>query len=65
MSQYVSTGEFKKLFISNTYPNGYVVEDLLQIPDYNEYGFFIESNLEYPGYIKESTQDFPPCPYQV
>ena len=65
MSQYLSTGEFKILFISNTYPNEYVVEDLLKIPDNNEFGFFIESNLEYPGYIKESTQDFPSCPYQV
>ena len=43
MSQYLATGEFKQLFISNTFPNGYVVEDLLQIPDNNEYGFF---NLE-------------------
>ena len=43
MSQYLSTGEFETLpFNPCNYNLEQLVEDLLQIPDDNEYGFFIE-----------------------
>ena len=66
MSQYLPTGEFEILPLD---PCNYIleqlVEDLLQIPDDNEYGFFIECDLEYPVEIKEKTKNFPFCPYQT
>ena len=42
-----------------------LVEELLQIPDDNEFGFFIECDLEYPVEIKEKTKNVPLCPYQT
>ena len=65
MSQYLPTGEFKKLQLPENYSQDQLVEDLLQIPDDNEYGFFIECDLEYPAEIKEKTKNFPFCPYQT
>ena len=70
MSQYVPTGEFEILPLNPcNYTDNYnleqLVEDLLQIPDDNEYGFFIECDLEYPAEIKEKTKNFPFCPYQT
>ena len=66
MSQYLPTGEFEILPLN---PCNYIleqlVEDLLQIPDDNEYGFFIECDLLYPAEIKEKTKNFPFCPYQT
>ena len=66
MSQYLPTGEFETLPLT---PCNYIleqlVEDLLQIPDDNEYGFFIECDLLYPAEIKEKTKNFPFCPYQT
>ena len=66
MSQCLPTGEFEKLPLN---PCNYIleqlVEDLLQIPDDNEYGFFIECDLLYPAEIKEKTKNFPFCPYQT
>ena len=58
MSQYLPTGEFEILPLNPcNYTDNYnleqLVEDLLQIPDDNEYGFFIECDLEYPAEIKE------------
>ena len=48
MSQYLPTGEFEKLPLNPcNYNLDQLVEDLLEIPD-EEYGFFIECNLEYP-----------------
>ena len=35
------------------------------IPDNNEFGFFIECDLEYPVETKEKTKNFPLCPYQT
>ena len=69
MSQYLPTSEFEKL----DFPQGYgeatqieqIVEDLRFIPDNNEYGYFIECDLEYPAEIKEKTENFPLCPYQT
>ena len=48
MSQYLSTGNFEKLLFPDNYSQEQVVEDLLEIPGDNEYGFFIECDLEYP-----------------
>ena len=52
MSQYLPTGEFKKLQLPENYSQDQLVENLLQIPDDNEYGYFIECDLEYPVEIK-------------
>ena len=70
MSQPHPTGEFEKLpFNPCNYTDDYnldqLVEDLIKIPDDNEYGFFIECDLEYPAEIKEKTENFPLCPYQT
>ena len=37
----------------------HVNEDSFQFPDDNEYGFFINCDLDVPGSIKESTHDYP------
>ena len=37
----------------------------MQIPDNNEYGFFIECDLKHPVEIEEKTKNFPLCPYQT
>ena len=37
----------------------------MNTPDDNEYGYFIESDLEYPTEIKEKTENVPFCPYQT
>ena len=42
-----------------------LVEDLLQKPDDFEIGFFIECDLEFPQDIKEKSENFPLCFYQV
>ena len=55
MSQLLLTGNFEKFLFPDNYSQEQVVEDLLQIPDDNEYGFFIECDLEYPVKIKEKT----------
>ena len=70
MSQYLPTGEFEILPLNPcNYTDNYnleqLVEDLLQIPDDNEFGYFIECDLEYPVEIKEKTKNFPFCPYQT
>ena len=69
MSQYLPSGEFAILPLNPcNYTDNYNLEqlvDLLQIPDDNEYGFFIECDLEYPVEIKEKTKNFPFCPYQT
>ena len=60
------TGEFDKLPPTpNNYNLEHLVEDLLQISDDKEYGFFIECDLEYPVENKQTTENFPLCPYQV
>ena len=61
MSQYLPTGDFKK--INCEYDE--IKEDILNTPDDNEYGYFIECDLEYPVEIKEKTKNFPFCPYQT
>ena len=65
MRQYLPTGNFEKLQLPENYLQDQLVEDLLEIPDDNEYGYFIECDLEYPVEIKEKTKNFPFCPYQT
>ena len=65
MSQYLPTSEFEKLDFPEEYEFEQIVEDLRFIPDNNEYGYFIECDLEYPAEIKEKTENFPLCPYQT
>ena len=65
MSQYLPIGEFEKLSFPEEYELEQIVEDLRFIPDDNEYGYFIECDLEYPVEIKEKTKNFPFCPYQT
>ena len=65
MSQYLPIGEFEKLNFPEDNELEQIVADLRFIPDDNEYGFFIECDLEYPVEIKEKTKNFPFCPYQT
>ena len=65
MSQYLPTSEFEKLQLPEEYILEQTVEDLRFIPDNNEFGYFIECDLEYPVEIKEKTKNFPFCPYQT
>ena len=68
MSQYLPTSE-EKLQLPEKYGEvtqlEQIVEDLRFIPDNNEFGYFIECDLEYPVEIKEKTENFPLCPYQT
>ena len=66
MSQYLPTGDFKKM---RSFANlccgeamqyesalmNEITEDILNTPDDNEFGYFIECDLEYPAEIKEKT----------
>ena len=72
MSQYLPTGDFKKIKFGcdEDYENDSVLmneikEDILNTPDDNEYGYFLERDLEYLAEIKEKTENFPLCPYQT
>ena len=62
MSQPLPTGEFEKLsFNPKNYTDDYkleqLVEDLVQTPDDKEYGFFIESDLDYSAENKEKNRN--------
>ena len=72
MSQYLPTGDFKKIKFGCDEDYEYdellideIKEDILNTPDDNEYGYFIECDLEYQAEIKEKTENFPLCPYQT
>ena len=68
MSQYLPTGDFKKikvLEIDDSVLLDEIKEVIINTPDDNEYGYFIECDLEYPAEIKEKTENFPQCPYQT
>ena len=68
MSQYLSTGDFKKIKLCCEYDSvlmNEIKEDIFNTPDDNEFGYFIECNLEYPAEIKEKTKNFLFCPYQT
>ena len=38
------------------------LEEILNTPDDNEIGYFLEVDLKYPDNIKEKTKNFPVCP---
>ena len=68
MSQYLPTGDFKKIKLCCEYDSVLmkeIKEDIFNTPDDNEYGYFIECDLEYLAEIKEKTKNFPFCPYQT
>ena len=68
MSQFLPTGDFKKMKFGCEHDSvllNEIKEDILSTPDDNEYGYFIECDLEYPAEIKEKTKNFPFCPYQT
>ena len=71
MSHYLPTGDFKKIKFGCDEDYEYdellidESKDILYTPDDNEYGYFIECDLEYPAEIKEKTENFPLCPYQT
>ena len=69
MSQYLPTGHFKKMQSFKCDVDELLIEeikeDILNTPDDNEFGYFIECDLEYPAEIKEKTENFPLCPYQT
>ena len=72
MSQYLPTGDFKKMrsFAQNCHESdsalmNEITEGILNTPDDNEFGYFIECDLEYPAEIKEKTENFPLCLYQT
>ena len=55
LSQPLPTGEFEQYSFPKNYP---VVGYLLQVSDDNEYGYFVQCDLEYPVEIKEKTGTF-------
>ena len=72
MSQYLPTGDFKKIKFGCDEDYEYdeilideIKADISNTPDDNEYGYFIECDLEYPAEIKENTENFPLCAYQT
>ena len=72
MSQYLPTGDFKKIKFGCDEDYEYdallideIKEDILNTPDDCAYGYFIECDLEYPAESKEKTENFPLCPYQT
>ena len=68
MSQYLPTGDFKKIRFSENDDSvqcDEIKEDIINAPDDYEYGYFIECDLEYPAEIEEKTENFPLCPYQT
>ena len=67
-SQYFPNGDFKKIkFLENddSIQCDEVKEEIVNTPDDNEYGYFIECEMLYPIEIKEKTENFPLCPYQT
>ena len=63
MNQYLPPGDFKKIKLCCDEDYEYdsvlmdeIKEDILNTPDDNEYGYFIECDLEYPAEIKEKNR---------
>ena len=68
MSQYLPTGDFKKITFLENHDSGQsdeIKEDIQNTPDDNEYGYVMKFDLEYPAEIKEKTENFPLRPYQT
>ena len=55
MSQYLPYDEIK-------FNNNMTLEDIINTPDDNDIGYFIEVNLIYPDNIKQKTKNFPFAP---
>ena len=55
MSQYLPYGEIK-------FDNNVTLEDIINTPDDNDIGYFIEVDLTYPNNIKQKTKNFPFAP---
>ena len=55
MSQMLPYDEIK-------FEKDFCLEEILNTPDDNEIGYFIEVNLKYPDNRKEKTKNFPFCP---
>ena len=59
MSQYLPTGDFKKIKLCCEYDSvlmNEIKEDIFNTPDDNEYGYFVECDLEYPVEIREKNK---------
>ena len=63
------TGDFKKIkFLENDDVSvilDEIKEDIINTLDNNEYGYFIECDLEYPAELKGKSENFPLCPYRT
>ncbi len=57
MSQYLPTGEFKIVPLREV-----DIEQILQVPDDADYGYFLEVDLSYPEELHEYFDEFPPGP---
>ena len=55
MSQYLPFDEIK-------FDNNVTLEDIINTPDDNDIGYFVEVDLKYPDNIKEKTKKFPFAP---
>ena len=44
------------------FDNNVTLEDILNTPDDNDIGYFVEVDLTYPNNIKEKTKNFPFAP---
>ena len=55
MSEYLPTGGFHKPNVSNKIR---LLKTISRMPDKNEYGFFIECDLEYPSSIHNKRNFF-------
>ena len=71
MRKYLPTGDFEKMRscheamqYDSTLMNE-IKEGILNTPDDNEFGYFLECDMLYPAEIKEKTENFPLCPYQT
>ena len=68
MSQYLLTGDFKKIKRCCEHDSvlmNEIKEDILNTQGDNDNGYFIECDLEYPAEIKEKPENFPFCPYET
>ena len=55
---------YDEIEMSHGHPDLYMnwLEEILNTPDDNEIGYFLEVDLKYPDDIKEKTKNFPFCP---
>ena len=61
MSQFLHSDEIE---MWHGHPDLYMnwLEEILNTPDDNDIGYFLEADLKYPDNIKEKTKNFPFCP---